>query len=146
LRTSWKIEAIFDAGKYLVGVQKAVLRFFEAATGAALGDLEAPRAGDAGFRLFMLRAESKEATALLGKTGADVVRWDLATGKLLDSFALRVAPKAKAVYAGSRHLLLDDRDLFDLQLREIVWTYQFANPGQSSAARLGGARPFLDGR
>jgi hypothetical protein len=132
-------------GQYLVGFQKGTLRFFYAATGAAAGDLErraAPQPAEQSPGPFTLRADGKEAVALVARPGRplSVVRWDLATGKVLDEFPLRSSPSGRSqlAYAGPDYLLVDDRDLVDLRLRETVWTYQ---PGAAGETRWAAQRP-----
>src|SRR5262249_31707493 len=104
----------------------------EAATGKMAGDLEPPFPPqiDANApKVLALRPDGGEAAAVLGQAGEmpHLVRWDLTSGKVVDDAPFRFAPPngMKLQYARPKHLLVEDRDLYDLERKATVWSYRF---------------------
>jgi WD40 repeat protein len=146
-KAEWVIETapltglrLTPGGKYLVGLDRDIVRIFDIATGAPAGDLSpsAPfPAGRKEARAVAVRSDGKELAALwaiwpednTGPVGA-LARWDLTSGKWLESgsFRSRLFAGTAAVlsYAGNEHLLIDNTVLFDLGRKELVWTYALA--------------------
>jgi hypothetical protein len=140
--------------KYLFGLQGDTVRVIETATGKLVGDLAAdplppptaapapgtaPPVGPAGpwaVPPLAVRSDGEELTALIPRGGTDhALRWDLATAKLRDRFALGRSvrtPAAPFRYAGPDHLLLAEADLFGLKSRAVEWHY--ARPGATKFA------------
>lgn len=119
------------SGKYLAGLQRGVVRFVESATGKMAGDLEPPFPPQIDVnapKVLALRPDGGEAAAVLGQAGEipHLVRWDLASGKVIDDTPFRFVPPngLKLQYAGTKHLLVEERDLFDLARKATVWTYR----------------------
>jgi hypothetical protein len=130
--------------KYLAGLQRGVVRVFEIASGKLAGELEPPfppLVDPNAPKVLALRPDGKEAAAILGKAGEapHLVRWDLSTGKMLYDASFRyVAPTGlKLAYAGPKHMLIDDRELFDLERKTTVWGYhlQPGNEGKIATER-----------
>jgi hypothetical protein len=148
-KAEWMIETapltglrLTPGGKYIVGLDRDIVRIFDLATGAPAGDLSpsAPfPAGRKEARALAIRSDGKELAALwaiwpednTGPVGA-LARWDLTSGRWLESgsFRSRLFAGTGAVlsYAGNEHLLIDNTLLFDLGRKELVWTYALAGP------------------
>lgn len=121
-------------GKYLLGLDRGVVRFFEPASGKAVGDLTppfTPAAGENVKQAITVRPDGQELVALLPEVPGQsnthrLIRWDLGSAKVLEEIPLNQAAQ-RLEYEGSDHLLLDDSQLLDLKKREIIWTYTLAS-------------------
>jgi hypothetical protein len=126
-------------GKYLAGLDRELVRLFDAATGESAGDLSVPKGFPAGRReskAVAFQADGKEAAALFTVLPADgsglfwvAARWDLAGDRPLESVPFRtfVGGNPPALeYAGAKHLLIDNTALLDLGRKDVVWTYRLS--------------------
>jgi hypothetical protein len=135
-------------GKYLIGLDRELVRLFDAATGAPAGDLSVPidfPAGKRESKAVAVRPDGKGAAALFTVLAADgsgplwvAARWDLGADKALEAVPFRffVGGNPPALeYAGDKHLLIDNAALLDLDRKEVVWTYRLSTfDGKHAAA------------
>lgn len=132
--------------RYVFGFQGNAVRFFDAATGDAVGDLVlgfVPVTAGNAPRTPFVKPDGSEAAAVLVKSGAGavLVRWDLSRGAQIDETPLKVAAAAGKwfEYAGNG-ILTDGRELFDPARKAVIWAYS----PPPAANRFSAQRP--DGR
>ena len=117
---------------YLAAYQGGTFRFLNPNSGELRG-----RGPGAGLGVSPARPTSRDAAfqadgtglvALIG--GQQVVRWDLATGKVTADFPIpmTISPGPNSHHAviescGANHVLLDGRILVDLEKRSHIWSY-----------------------
>lgn len=117
---------VTPGGRYVALPHDASIRFFEARTGEAAGDiqiagkLESAAIHPDGDRL---------AAVVVAPEGWKVATWDLKTGKSRLSFYI---PKNASVtstthWCGDDYLLIDGLKLVDLKHKMIVWSYLAGN-------------------
>lgn len=132
-------------GKYLYGVQSGRVRLFDAATGNPAGDLApsfTPQADPTSTPTVAFRPDGKEAAIVLTKPGAGsrLVRWDVPTQKVIEEAPFNGAyfGGAKPAYVADGFLLFNDRDLYDIAHKAVVWSYPLTGRGRIAAQRPDG--------
>ncbi len=117
--------------KYLAAYQGGTFRFINPKSGDLVGEAQAPASassGKADLKGAAFQADGAGLVALIG--GQQVVRWDLASGKVTADFPIpmTISPGPGSHHAtiescGSNHVLLDGRILVDLEKRSHIWSY-----------------------
>ena len=129
---------VSPSGKHLIGVQGGVVRFLDAATGSVVGDLEPKAMGELiGQGHIGIRSDGKEVAVLLRKVnevGMLLVRWD-AAGKRIEEVPYPGISFStpSLVYADDDHLLFDNRELYDIKRKAVVWQYMMLGAGKFAA-------------
>jgi hypothetical protein len=121
--------------KHLIAVDGDRLRVFDVATGQSRGETAPAKPNfEARARALALRPDAGEAAVLFvsnkPEARCQLVRWDLASGKVVDALAFQahVAPNAAAAlaYAGDHYFLINNSELLDIKRKEVIWKYSLA--------------------
>jgi len=131
----FKSPRVSPSGKHLVGVQQGVVRFLDATTGSAVGDLEPKASGE--FTMqgpIGIRSDGQEVAVLLQKATdfeTLLVRWD-AKGKRLEEVPYPGVSfgTPSLAYVSDDHLLIDNRELYDIKRKAVVWRYAMTGAGK----------------
>jgi len=111
---------ISPGGKYLLLTVGDKIRFFEAATGAPAGDLNASR-----HATFAFHPDGVRFAALVNDyTDSKCVEWDLTTGEQTAEGMIPPAWHGSLQWAGDGYLLFDNRYLYDTKQQKVAWRYK----------------------
>ena len=117
--------------KYLAAYQGGTFRFLNPKSGELVGEAQAPASatsGKADLKGAAFQSDGAGLVAIIG--GQQIVRWDLATGKVTADvpIPMTINPNSASHHAmiescGPNHVLLDGRILVDLEKRSHIWSY-----------------------
>jgi hypothetical protein len=134
LRANWITEIpqltnVQIVGNFLIGNQRSMIRFVDLTSGDPVGDLEGPKGGDdLEPTKVAIRPDLQEAVAFYCKQGKPtrMLRWALKSGKMEEDIEtyFTVTATTPVAYAGLNHVLINHRDLIDLNRHDLVWNYQ----------------------
>ncbi|MFO0956229.1 MAG: hypothetical protein U0800_02050 [Isosphaeraceae bacterium] len=66
---------------------------------------------------------SKDGATLAAVVGANLTRWDLATGQAIGEFPIAVGEAKSVELCGPNHALVNGQALYDVNRRKIIWYY-----------------------
>ena len=115
------VAALSPGRKSLVIFRDNILRFLDPATGDLIATTQPlSSSGTTGLQAAAFRRDGRELAVIANET---LARVDLTNGKVVEEFASPIAAATALQYASPKFVLVDNRQVFELEKKRVVWNF-----------------------